>query len=104
MRAAWLHAQHVLDAVLEFRVAAAEDFFDEVFLRESAEGFRYFLTGEAGDGVAAGALVAGEQEGIVGERVAVGREDFLFQQATEDTGFLKGELDFREVLHGGAGE
>lgn len=74
---AWLHAQHVLDAVLEFRGAAAEDFLDEVFLGESAEGFRYLLSGEAGDGVAAGALVAGDDEGIVGERVAVGREDLF---------------------------
>lgn len=94
-----LHAQHVLNAVFEFRSAAAEDFFDEVFLRKSTEGFRNFLTGETGDGIAAGGLVAGEQKGVVGERVAVGSEDFLFQQAAENTGFLKGELDFREVLH-----
>ena len=35
---------------------------------------------------------------------ASGSEDFLFQQATPNTGFLKGELDLREVLcQGGAG-
>jgi len=99
-----LHAQHVLEAVFEFRGAAAEGLFDEVFLRKSAKGFRNFLTGEVGDGVAAGGLVAGDEKGVVGERVAAGSEDVLFQQATENTGFLKGELDFREVLHGRVGE
>ena len=41
-----------------------------------------------------------EEKGIVGERVAAGSQDFFFQQATDNPGFLKGELDFREVLHG----
>ena len=101
---AGLHAEHVLETVFEFRGAAAEGLFDEVFLRESAKGFRNFFTGEMGDGVAAGGLVAGDEKGVVGERVAAGSEDFLFQQATENTGFLKGELDFGEVLHDRAEE
>jgi hypothetical protein len=95
-----LQAQHVLEAVSEFRGTAAEGLFDEVFLRESSQGFRNFLTSEMGDGVAAGSLVAGDEQRVVGERVAAGSEDFLLQQATENTGFLKVELDFREVLHG----
>ncbi len=53
-----LHVQHVLEAVLEFKGAAAEGLFDEIFLQESAQGFRNFLTGEVGDGVPAGGLVA----------------------------------------------
>ena len=99
-----LHAEHVLDAVAKFRSAPAEGFFDEVFFRKSAQGFRNFFTGEMGDGIAAGSLVAGDQKGVVGERVAAGNEDFLFQQAAENAGFLESELDFREVLHGSAGD
>jgi hypothetical protein len=93
-----------MEAVFEFRGAAAEGLFDEVFLLESAKSFDNFLTSEVGDGVAAGGLVAGDEQGVVGERVTAGSEDFLFQQATENTGFLKGELDFREMLHCRAGE
>jgi hypothetical protein len=36
--------------VFEFRGAAAQGLLDEVFLRESAKGFRNFFTGETGDG------------------------------------------------------
>ena len=74
----WLHAQHVLDAVLKLRGAPAEGFLHEVFLRQSAKCFRHFLTGEVSDWVPAGGLVAGDDKGIVGKRVAAWGEDFLF--------------------------
>jgi hypothetical protein len=39
-----------------------------------------------------------------GQCLVAGSKDFLFQQAAENAGYLKGELDFREVLHGRGGE
>ena len=81
-----MHVQYVLEAVFEFRGAAAEGLFDEVFFRESAKGFGNFLTGEVGDGVPAGGLVAGDEKGVVGEWVAAGSEDFFSNKQPKTRG------------------
>ena len=62
----------------------------EVF--ESVECLADVFFGELEDGVAAGALVAGVDEGVEGERVALGRGDFLFDEGAEDA-----ELDGVEL-------
>ena len=44
----------------------------------------------------------GVLEGVERQRVGTGRSRLLFEEAAENAGFLKRQLDFREMLHGRA--
>jgi hypothetical protein len=48
------------------------------------EGLAHLVFGEIEDRIAAGALVAGVDEGVEGERVIFGRGDLFFDEGTEN--------------------
>jgi hypothetical protein len=80
------------DAMFVFGDAGIADGSYEGQVLEGMEGLADLLFGEIEDGVAAGALVAGVDQGIEREGVVFGRGDLFFDEGAEDA-----ELDRVEV-------
>ena len=93
-------AENMFEAVLVLGGAAAHHFLDEVLFGKRAESLQDIGGVKIGNGISAGALIAGSDQGVEGKWIGIRGEDLLFEKAAQDTGFLKGELDFGKVLHG----
>ena len=72
------------DAVLVLGDAGVAVGGGEALLFEGVEGLADGLFVEVEDGVAAGALVAGVEKRVEGERIVLGRGDLFFDEGAED--------------------
>ena len=72
------------DAVLVFGDAGIANRGNESEIFKGVEGLADFFFGEIQDRVAAGALIAGVEQGVEGERVVFGRGDLFFDKGAED--------------------
>ncbi len=82
----------IADAVLVFGDAVTGDVLSEAEFFEGAEGFADVGLGEVHDGVAAGFLIAGVDDGVEGERIVLGSDDLFFDESAEDAGLDGGEV------------
>ena len=80
------------DAVLVLGDAGVADGGDEGEVFEGVKGLADVLFGEIEDGIAAGALVAGVEEGVEREGIVLGGGDLFFDEGAEDA-----ELDLVEL-------
>jgi hypothetical protein len=71
-------------AVLVLGNAGVANWVDEGEVFEGVEGLADLLFGEVEDGIAAGTLVAGVDEGVKGERVVLRRGDLLLDEGAEN--------------------
>ena len=68
------------------------------FVDEAIERWHQVFGGELHDRLAAGLLVAGQQEAVQGQRVHIGSSCLLLDQATEDTRFDGGQGQVQSTL------